>query len=248
MMKKVWCILLSVLLAAMTVIPVCAGTNVNETRSQIPVIRISGDGEPLYNAEGERIMHFRGLLETDSNEENEEDNKIMDAAINILMPFLREGILFNKWDNYYAALEKEIGEMFGDALLDCNGEPIPGTGLSQSKLAQVENLKKTDKKSARAIIRTTITGLIMTGDWTRLPLRMIFMNSWKPSSKPRKMKRSASFPAVWAPRSCLHTSQNTAWIPYTALPLTVVSAMARRHSVNASAANLPSTERPLNGC
>lgn len=144
-MKKVFCILLSVMIVLVSVIPANAWTFVDETRSQIPVIRISGDGEPLYNAEGERIMHFRGLLESNDEEENGDD-KITDAVVNILMPFLREGILFNKWDNYYAALQTEISELFGEALLDNNGNPLPGTGLSQNKRNQMEQLKKTDKK------------------------------------------------------------------------------------------------------
>lgn len=142
-MKKILSVLLTLLLLSASVLPACAWTDPSATRSQIPVIRISGDGEALYNSRGERIMHFRGFLEDNGDDDN---SALYEAIGNVLMPFLREGILFNKWDNYYAALQTEIGELFGDALLDGNGEPIAGTGLSESRKNEIEWLKKTDRK------------------------------------------------------------------------------------------------------
>ena len=62
-MKKIISLVLTFVLISALAVPVFAGIDRNESKSQIPVIRISGDGEALYNDEGERIMHFRGLLE-----------------------------------------------------------------------------------------------------------------------------------------------------------------------------------------
>ena len=204
-MKKVFCILLSVMIVLVSVIPANAWVFVDETRSQIPVIRISGDGEPLYNAEGERIMHFRGLLES-NDEEEDGDDKITDAVVNILMPFLREGILFNKWDNYYAALQTEISELFGEALLDNNGNPLPGTGLSQNKRNQMEQLKKTDKKIGKGYY--AYNDYWFNYDWRLDPLAIAdefheFVEAIKSTTNSEKVSIISS---------CLGTSVVTAYI------------------------------------
>lgn len=148
-MKKIITILLVTILMFSLAVPAAAGIDVNGTRSQIPVIRISGDGTPLYNAEGEKVMHFRGLLETDDSEEDEDNTELYQSIANVLMPFLVEGIVFDQWDNYYNNLQTEIGELFGDALLDNNGNPVNGTGLSQHVLDQKADKMANDKKGSK---------------------------------------------------------------------------------------------------
>lgn len=144
-MRKILSIVLSFFLVFSLAVPAFAGIDRNETRSQIPVIRISGDGEALYNSEGERIMHFRGLLEG-NDDEDEGDNAMYESIANVLLPFLIEGALFDNWEPYYENLQKEIGELFGEALLDPNGEPIEGTGLPQRVLDEMEYNRTHDKK------------------------------------------------------------------------------------------------------
>lgn len=148
-MKKIISVILALILAFSCTITAFAGTDINATRSQIPIIRISGDGEALYNAEGEKIMHFRGLLEDSDDEEDEDNSALYESLANVLLPFLVEGVFLDKWDNYYNNLQKEIGELFGDALLDCNGNPVNGTGLPQNRLDEMEYNKKTDKGADR---------------------------------------------------------------------------------------------------
>lgn len=83
-----------------------------------PVIYIGGDSDRIYynnDTQSFRIDDIFGLAE------GAEDNKVTEAAFNILKPFILEGIAFGKWDNYYAAVEKEIGEMFEPIMLDKNG-------------------------------------------------------------------------------------------------------------------------------
>lgn len=147
-MKKFLSLLLALILVMSCSVTAFAGIDANATRSQIPVIRISGDGEPLYNKEGERIMHFRGLLE--KNEDEEDDNSgIYQSIANVLLPFLIEGVVFDRWDNYYNNLQKEIGELFGDALLDGDGNPVNGTGLSESRINYMNARKLEDRKIGR---------------------------------------------------------------------------------------------------
>lgn len=144
-MKKFVSLFLTIALMFTVTSTAFAGIDRNQTRSQIPVIRISGDGEALYNKDGERIMHFRSLLE-DTDDEDGDSSEMYNSIANVLMPFLIDGIVFDNWDPYYENLEKEISELFGDALLDNNGEPIEGTGLPDRVINEMEYNKVTDKK------------------------------------------------------------------------------------------------------
>ena len=148
-MKKLISILLAVILVFSLALPAFAGIDRNGTRSQIPIIRISGDGEALYNKEGERIMHFRGLLEGNGDEDEEGNTALYESMANVLLPFLIDGIVFDNWEPYYENLQKEISELFGDALLDNNGDPIEGTGLPQRVLDEMEYNKTHDKKGSK---------------------------------------------------------------------------------------------------
>lgn len=47
-------------------------------------------------------------------------------------------MITGNFDNYYKALEKEIGELFGEARLDKNGNPAEGQGVSQTRLDMME--------------------------------------------------------------------------------------------------------------
>lgn len=203
-MKKCISVVLSLLLLGLCFVPASAGVDANASRSQIPVIRISGDGEPLYNEQGERVMHFRGFLE-DSGEEDD-NSELYDSIINVLMPFLTEGILLNQWDNYYAALQTEIGEIFGDALLDCNGNPTNGTGLSQSRLDYMEWNMNTDRKLGKGYYG--VDDYWFNYDWRLDPLYIADQfNAFI-----QKIKTTTGSEKVCILSSCLGTSVVTAYI------------------------------------
>lgn len=127
------------------------------SRSQIPVIRVLGDGEPMYDAEGNRLFHIRSSLNEgfDSGEDEDDNNELMESVINVLMPFLIDGLLNDEWDAYYENLEKEISELTGDAKLDKNGNPVEGTGISQNRKDFLERARKTDKKNIKGEKVTT---------------------------------------------------------------------------------------------
>lgn len=115
------------------------GSKDTTIRKNIPVIRISGDGEALYNKDGKKVLHYRDLL-GGSNKEDDDDDKsnIYQSVANVLLPFLIEGLVFDKWDSYYENLQKEIGDLFSETLLDKNGEASNGTNISQATLNQVQ--------------------------------------------------------------------------------------------------------------
>lgn len=116
---------------------------VHSSRSQIPVIRILGDGEPLYNAEQEKIFHIRSLT-LNSSSDDDEDSDVMSSVANILLPFLINGLLKDEWDAYYENLQKEVSDIFSEIILDGNGNPVEGTGISQARKDEMARYKTTE--------------------------------------------------------------------------------------------------------
>lgn len=152
-MKRFLCVLLSAALLLGVSAPSFAAQTEGEPvyvdidgRSPIPIIYISGDGDALYTAEGKQALHWRSLLDSFTSDDEENSENIKQSVMNIVYPFLVEGVLTNKWDNYYSALQKEITDIFGDSLLDNNGEASNGTDIARSRYNSNAYNMRTDKK------------------------------------------------------------------------------------------------------
>ena len=122
---------------------------ISQSLSDIPVIRISGDGEKLVDENGDKVFHYKdfaSILESDDDEEDgEEDNAMLEAIANILMPFLIDGLLNDNWDPYYKNLQKEISELFENSLLDKDGNAQYGTGLRQERIDKMNRTRHNDQ-------------------------------------------------------------------------------------------------------
>ncbi len=131
-MKKI----ISVLLCLTLVFAVMAPVAFASEDERLPTVYIRGNGEKLYNADGTLLATDLGSLNfgSDDSEEDDSSDKIVEAVVNILKPFVLEGMLFDKWDNYGRAIYDELAPLFGDAGLDENGNPKNGTGVSKEEL------------------------------------------------------------------------------------------------------------------
>lgn len=121
---------------------------ISQSLSDIPVIRISGDGEKLVDKDGNKVFHYKdfaSILESDDEEEEESDSSLLESIANILMPFLIDGMLNDNWEPYYKNLQKEISELFENSLLDKDGNAQYGTGLRQERKNKMENVRHNDQ-------------------------------------------------------------------------------------------------------
>ncbi len=124
---------------------------ISQSLSDIPVIRISGDGEMLVDKDGNKVIHYKdfaSILGGDDEEdaqEDEGDNAILEATANILMPFLVDGLLNNNWEPYYENLQNEISDIFENSLLDADGNPQYGTGLRPERIEKVNRIRHNDQ-------------------------------------------------------------------------------------------------------
>jgi len=144
-MKKSLSVLLSLLLVLITVSPAFAVEH-TVTGSQIPVVVLGGDGDTIYDAEGNYVFDIDelGKIFNDTDSDG-----AVESVMNVLKPFLIEGVLFNKWDNYYAQLESEIGELFEGVRLDNNGNVSNGSHISQAHQDEVQRNMRLDRKGSK---------------------------------------------------------------------------------------------------
>lgn len=151
-MKKLIALLLVSIMVFTLTLP-AAAMGISGWGSQIPVVEISGDGEPLYDINGNQIFKTTDLLsgilggKDEEGEESEEGtNPIIEATVNILEPFLLDGIINDEWDRYYDNLYKEMSDIFADSLLNKDGTAPEGSGLSQERKNEVAaNLQRNHK-------------------------------------------------------------------------------------------------------
>ena len=112
---------------------------------RLPIIYIRGNGEILYDTDGNPVAAEIKDLDLGADENGEggiDKDVIVETAVNILKPFVLEGLLFDEWDNYGQAIYDEISPLFEKAFLDENGNSKDGVAVSQKVLAESENAAK----------------------------------------------------------------------------------------------------------
>ena len=130
-MKKVLSFLLVFSLCFALIAPIAYASGYE----RLPIVYIRGNGEQICDAEGNRLATgFDNMSLGGEDEESDSTDKIVESVVNILKPFVLEGMLFNQWDNYGKAIYDEISPLFKDSGLDENGNPKNGTGVSREEL------------------------------------------------------------------------------------------------------------------
>lgn len=136
-MKKAISVLLAMLIVcSVFAMPVSAAAN--EKHEKCPIIFIAGSSVDICNAEGNVISTGFEVL-TDDDEGDMSADDILDAAINILKPFISEGITNDEWENYGRALYEELAPIWDETQLDGNGNAKYGTGVSQAEIDYWDN-------------------------------------------------------------------------------------------------------------
>ena len=113
------------------------GAAEGEKHEKSPIIFIAGSSVDICDAEGNEIPTGIEVL-TDGDDDEEgglSTDTIIESAMNILKPFLLEGLPFDKWDNYGKALYDELAPIWDQTVLDGNGNAKYGTGVSAAEIA-----------------------------------------------------------------------------------------------------------------
>lgn len=201
-MKKILSCILVVVMLLCSVIPAFSWTDPNETRSQIPVIRISGDGEPLYDTQGNKIFHYRDMEKLVNGEgiPGLDSDALYDSLAESLLPALAKGLFLNSWDDLYASLEDIIKMIFSNSLLDENGNNPNGSGLSQERKDELEYKRNNDQKGSKGYY--AIDDYWFRYDWRLDP----WENADEFNSYIQDIKRTTGCERVGVAASCLGTT------------------------------------------
>ena len=102
-----------------------------------PIVYIRGNGDGLFYPDGTLcVAQFEDLsLGGDGEDDGIDKDTIVETVVNILKPFVLEGMIFDNWDNYGRAIYDELKPLFPDAGLDYNGNPTKGTGVHPQTMA-----------------------------------------------------------------------------------------------------------------
>ncbi|MBR5704523.1 MAG: hypothetical protein IKX21_00970, partial [Deltaproteobacteria bacterium] len=121
-MKRLLALFLTLLLMFSLAAPAFAA-KLGTTGSQVPLVLLGGDGDTLYDKDGNYLFQIDDLGHLVDGSSKQE---LLRSVANVLQPFLLQGLLLNQWDPYYEALEKEIGELTEGVRLDENGNVTNG--------------------------------------------------------------------------------------------------------------------------
>ncbi len=141
-MKKIVSILLVIVMAFTIVMPVSA-IDLRRDGSDIPVVAIFGDGEPLYDTEGNKIFHFKEIV---NQLMGSAKDSLGESLKNMLKPFMVDGIVKGDWDSFYAVLEQEMGRIFAASRYDKNGENPDGSDVHPDRRKTMADYASRDTK------------------------------------------------------------------------------------------------------
>ncbi len=110
-----------------------------DAAEKTPIIYIRGNGEALYYPDGTRLAATFDDISLGGEDGGISKEVIVETAVNILKPFVLEGMLFDNWDNYGKAIYDELSPLFPDSGLDENGNPKKGTGAAASAIDFCDN-------------------------------------------------------------------------------------------------------------
>ena len=144
MKKFVSLFLVTVMLFSLAVPMASAGNY-----EKLPIIYIRGNGEDIVYPDGSLVPARMEDISLGGEDSAINKDVIVETAVNILKPFVLEGMIFDKWDNYGRALYDEIAPLFKDAALDENGDPVNDTGVAKSLLDESLAISKTDGPFSR---------------------------------------------------------------------------------------------------
>ena len=124
-MKKLISLVLTLVMLFAVMAPAASVSAANE---RTPIVYIRGNGDGLFYPDGTLcVAQFEDLSLGEGS--GIDKDTIVETAVNIIKPFILEGMLFDNWDNYGKALYDEFSPLFKDAGLDYNGNPMNNTGV-----------------------------------------------------------------------------------------------------------------------
>lgn len=202
-MKKVISLLLALIMTFAMVLPCFAAYDTGDYLSDIPVILISGDGDSIYDSDGNEVFRFSNLVKMITAVDGD---AFKESLYNVIQPLMVEAVLKNNWQPFYDSLETEVGKLFKDCRLDENGNASNGSGISQERKDYMANAVANDPKKTKG--GYGLYDYRFWYDWRLDPLE----NADTFNNYIKMVKKATGAPKVSIVTRCLGTSVVMAYI------------------------------------
>ncbi len=136
-MKKIISLILTLIMLLAIAIPAVYAAD-TETAEATPIIYLRGNGEPIHYDNGAGEVAKIDLPEVLGDESIYDVEGMKKEIVNILIPFVSQGLPKDDWDECRKAIYNAISPFFKQSGLDGDGNPQMSTNISSG--AQNENL------------------------------------------------------------------------------------------------------------
>ena len=156
-MKKVISVLLAALMLFGLFVPASAVSV--KTRAQYPMIYFRGNSETIYDSEGNAVYDF------------DVDGDTIKQMAKKILPYFAKAYLTNDFDEYYKVFAEEMTKLYDKCILDGDGNPRYGTGISEDqKKANIREMN-TDYSDGNGTF--SINNYDFANDWRLDPLSTV---------------------------------------------------------------------------
>lgn len=132
-MKKLTALFLSIIML-LSVCSVGVSAAAENKHEKSPIIFIAGSSVDLVDGDQNPISTGFDVLTDDDEGDGITTKDIIETSLNIILPFVIEGLPADKWDNYGKALYEELAPIFAEGQLDGDGNPKFGTGVAKAEV------------------------------------------------------------------------------------------------------------------
>lgn len=156
-MKKFVSVLLAAIMVFALFVPVSAVSVM--TRSTYPIVYFRGNSEDIVDEDGNVVYDF------------EVDGETIKQMAKKILPYFVTGYLTNDFDEYYKVFGEEMSKLYEKCLLDGDGNPQYGTGISEAQ--KQANIKEMNTNYANGSGTFNINSYDFANDWRLDPLSTV---------------------------------------------------------------------------
>ncbi len=154
-MKKILSVVLALIMLMSLFVPAVYAVPFRNT-TDCPTLYFRGNGGSIYDEDGNVVYDF------------DVDSDTIKSIAKTVLPSFTKGYLTGNFDEYYKVFGEEMTKLYDRCILDNNGNPRYGTGISEECKAQLETYKT--KSQALSNGQFFYDGYAYHNDWRLDPL------------------------------------------------------------------------------
>ncbi len=154
--SKIISVVLSIIMVVMLAVPAFAAPQL--LTSKYPIVYFRGNSESIIDEDGNVVYDF------------DVDGETIAAIAKKVLPLLATGMITNDFDEYYKVFGEEMAKVYDKVMLDQDGNPRYGTGITQEQKDRNKWEMSTDRGKNG---RYTINYYDFANDWRLDPLATV---------------------------------------------------------------------------